>query len=320
MNLTNYIKIMDMFFHEKASKNKTTRKISATDKLVAYIGSFSLANEPSAIFSASNDFYGRVVNGREKLPTPIVNLLLSNLDYEIADERLEISDLTEESKNLLIGEFEKQGVKLNYDNLPQSLASCLGGILTELIELPKKASLLSAKFDIANGVFLIGNKKYKLPYELSSIISSLTNKDNHFIDALIEVYRQDAKDEKLSLSTLSEFSPEYSAHLLIQKEAFYKAELARRRVRDCFTRDGLNEFNHFKNELYNGIKNKAIERNSNAFQRVKDTVALAISIPINTSILGTKESLIGPSERNGIVHILVNEGKIEWVVNYDTNI
>lgn len=311
---------MDMFSHEKLIKNKTTSKISATDKLVTFVGSFSLENEPGDIFSASNDFYGRVVNGREKLPIKTANLLLSNLDYEIADERLGISNLTEESKRLLINEFKKYGVNLDFDNLPQSLTSALGNILTEITELPKSASLLSANFDIANGIFSIGNKKYKLPYELSSIISKLTNKDNHFIDALIEVYRQDAKDEKLSLSSLNEFSPEYSAHLLIQKEAFYKAELARRRVRDCFTKDGLNEFNHFKDELYNGIKNKVIERKSNAFQRVKDTVALAISIPIHTSILDTKESLIGPSERNGIVHILVNEGKIEWVVNYDTDI
>lgn len=272
MDLSDYIKIMDKFFHKKAVEIKTTRKVSAIDKLIAFVGFFSLSNEPNNIFSKTNDFYCDVVNGSERLPVETASLLLSDLDSEIADERLEITDLPEESKKLLIAEFKKQKVKLDYDDLPKSLMLCLGNILTDIIERPNRASLSSAKFDIANGVFSIGNKTYKLPYELATIISDLTDKDNNFIDALIEVYRQDANAKELNISNLDKFSPEYRSHLSIQKEAFYKAELARRRIRDCFTKDGLNEFNHFKDELFNGIKNKVIERNINAFQRVKDTV------------------------------------------------
>jgi hypothetical protein len=59
----------------------------------------------------------------------------------------------------------------------------------------------------------------------------------------------------------------------------------------------------------------------NALERVDSTMQKVVDITFSKNILTRDNNgIIGNPEKQGMVHMLVNEGKIEWVVDYDTDI
>ena len=55
--------------------------------------------------------------------------------------------------------------------------------------------------------------------------------------------------------------------------------------------------------------------------RLSDTLKVVTFLHYGKAYLGRENNgLIGTSEKKGIIHMLVNDGKVEWVVDYDTDI
>ena len=51
---------------------------------------------------------------------------------------------------------------------------------------------------------------------------------------------------------------------------------------------------------------------SSGLEKIRSVMDKAVTVPLS-SLLALIPSWIGPSERKGVVHMLVNDGKIKWV-------
>lgn len=107
--------------------------------------------------------------------------------------------------------------------------------------------------------------------------------------------------------------PVYKTELQIHREDFYSAESVLHKIRDFFF-DAEREFNCLKDDVYNGIKLYILHGFSNGYEKMKATLDFVMTISYRKSYLSTQgNGLIGNSEERGIVHMLVNEGKITWI-------
>ncbi|QKX39761.1 hypothetical protein HU159_00210 [Metamycoplasma hominis] len=85
------------------------------------------------------------------------------------------------------------------------------------------------------------------------------------------------------------------------------------KIRDFFF-DAEREFICLKDDVYNGIKLFILRGFSNGYERMNWTLDFVMTISYRKSYLSPQgNGLIGNSEERGIVHMLVNEGKITWI-------
>lgn len=223
------------------------------------------------------------------------------------------ANLTDDDLDYLRKELSKDGIIIKGINYPEEITSAFLSILEERANKNKKNSIRGATF-IGNNQVKIGTKIINLPNQLS-VPNLPTKHENKYITALLEVYTVDSKREIKSLSDLDSF-PIYKTDLQMHREDFYSAESVLHQIRDFFY-DGEKEFNDMKNEIYQAIKRKINLPTDNPFEKVNTVMDFVITVTFSKSYLSqTGNGLIGPSEKHGMVHMLVNEGSVKWIILY----
>lgn len=227
-----------------------------------------------------------------------------------------IGNITTDTEISIINKFDEYGITLRPGHIPEDISKTLDNILN-IITIPKKVSLRHAK--ISGNTVSIGSRTFKLPAALS-MPENVVDKESTYVDALLEVYSQAEHITKIELDDLIKMPLEYQQHFRIQRESFYSAESVLHQIRDTFN-DGEVEFNNFKDETLAGIIDEVIKKQKNAYERVKYVLHIVISVQYSKSLLSRPgNGLIGLREKKGIVHMLVNDGVIQWVKDYDEDI
>lgn len=105
----------------------------------------------------------------------------------------------------------------------------------------------------------------------------------------------------------------YRGHFERQRRTFYMAETIRREVRDSI-RPGENDpFDDLKNEIEEGIIEVAESAHSNPVAKVDAVMSKAVEVSISTGVDDATNNWIGPGERKGVCHMLVNDERLKWV-------
>lgn len=189
-------------------------------------------------------------------------------------------------------------------------------VLYNILNFSKSSSIRYAEFIGGNRV-KIGNKTLNIPAELITP-DTVQARENRYVDALLEVYSHDTNTETHTVTDLEKLSPKYTKHFKLQRQVFYRAESVLHQIRDTFN-DGTAEFNAVKNETYDGIKVKLLEPYDSGYDKINNVLEHVTVLNYSKSYLGRPNNgLIGPSEKQGIVHMLVNDGTIEWLVDDET--
>ena len=110
---------------------------------------------------------------------------------------------------------------------------------------------------------------------------------------------------------------EYEEHFDEQRKYYYYAETIHREIRDSVRKDEENSFDALKRQIKAGISrakrkpyNDPVERMDAITERASDVILAK----------KTEEDLhgwIGPEEKMGVCHMLVNEKKLKWVEEKD---
>ena len=98
-----------------------------------------------------------------------------------------------------------------------------------------------------------------------------------------------------------------------QRENYYNAESVARSVREVFL-DGEDDFNRLKDDTYDGVSVTCWNDYKNGFLRLIAVLTQASLVPLTKSYLYQNSNWIGNSERKGICHMLVNDGRLRWVI------
>ncbi|MCI1244826.1 MAG: hypothetical protein LKG11_02655 [Bacilli bacterium] len=135
--------------------------------------------------------------------------------------------------------------------------------------------------------------------------------DNEVIYAS-ELFKAYSEDAMVAFATKSDLVayPKYARDFERQRKDFYAAESIRVGLRDCQLEDS--NFDELKKEINDGVEMTASALYSSGLEKIRSVMDKAVTVPLS-SLLALIPSWIGPSERKGVVHMLVNDGKIKWV-------
>ena len=171
-------------------------------------------------------------------------------------------------------------------------------------EVNKKGSISKAQF-ISDSQVRIGGKVIKLPPALYAPTLP-TEQENEYVSALLSVYSQ-------ASITIDDLEFPEQAEIQIHREYFYSAESVLNKVRKFFY-DAENEFNTLKNEVFDSIKLDLVRSYPNGYSKLTNTMDKVIIISLSKSYFSKPgNQLVGNGEKRGVVHMLVNDGKVRWL-------
>lgn len=151
----------------------------------------------------------------------------------------------------------------------------------------------------------------------SEIPTDIDTKENRYVGALMEVYKEMTGKESLTAEVLSHY-PEQHRHFLRQRNDYWAAEAVRRGTRDAY---GVDEEDHFEvlmEDTFNGIIDTYEREKVNGYVRLSKVLEQASQLSVNQCWLSRDTVWIGNSQKKGVCHVLVNESWLDgWVVKKD---
>ncbi len=105
----------------------------------------------------------------------------------------------------------------------------------------------------------------------------------------------------------------YREHFNRQRKNYYMAETIFRETRDSIGPDENDPFEALKDEMEEGTSEARGRDYPNAVIKIDAVLEQASRVPIARWIDIASFNWIGPSEKKGVCHILVNEDRMKWV-------
>jgi hypothetical protein len=134
------------------------------------------------------------------------------------------------------------------------------------------------------------------------------DKETVYVRALLDAYAQHSAQPIASVDALKIGSTlgALREHFGDARREFYSAEALR-----SFSRDSLppREFERLQQHVRDGVIDVARAAHDDAYRRVLAVVAMAKLISLDAHALN---SCVGPLDRGGICHQLVNDGRLRW--------
>lgn len=319
MKLADFIKIIRKYFGDRiVPDNPLISKRVTNYNILTTILSWFVIDDTTPLERISVNFAGKVLRGEELISKPDATFLLGIIDYTYFQDVWDDKELVDTAIDAYIRDFSVYGVNIRKGHECEDTASCLSKIYEEIASAPKKVPIRNAK--IINGQVIIGRKVIPLPKALHTP-ATVTDEEEPYVNALLRVYSQNEKKPSITLEDLDSLTPFYTAHLKVQRDAFYSAESVRRIARELFS-DGIKAFDEIKKETYDGIQNLMITPHKNGLERLTKVISFVTTPEFYTKsfLASPGNGLVGIAEKTGLLHILVNEDGMEWVVDYDTDI
>ena len=321
MRIFEFINIVGDAFKTQIKPNPDTHKVNASTiyatvlEWFTSIDTMDIERANAAIYKSVN-FCNKLLNGNLDKDMPINDAayLKSKLIASTIRDVIRDANLDPVALNALIQKFKEKGETITKGNLAKDLRDILFRLLDERSKVNRVGSIRNAQF-LGNDKVQIGKKIISLPPPLE--VPNLPDvKEEKYISALLTVY---AQKEKRSITSIDDLDgmPLYKENIQIQRSYFYSAESVLYQIRDFFN-DAEKEFNGMKKEIYDGISYHLNTPHKNGWDRLDDVMKCVVTISFRKSYLSNPgNGLIGPNEERGMVHMLVNEGKIEWIKEYD---
>lgn len=176
----------------------------------------------------------------------------------------------------------------------------------------KASDAINLEEDIANLQKLI--QKFKKPKALAPP-KYFNENEMAYVSELLAAYIDDNGKKTIKREDITNH-PKYGENFQRHRKDYYAAETIRQSSRDILLDNEKDEFNILKEETYDGIIDVHEDDYINGYKRLKSVMKHVTSVHLNKSILNRLPGWISTSEKKGICHILVNDGKIKWV-NHD---
>lgn len=153
------------------------------------------------------------------------------------------------------------------------------------------------------------------PLEIDEVPESIIHEEHQYTRALTEVYAQAEHVEQFVLEDIGEY-PVYAKHLSEQRQYYFAAEAVRRGTRDIYNEEA--QFDVFKHEMYQYIKDKYEDPAISGFDRLKTVQKRARELVSARCWLFRDTDWIGIPQKKGVCHFLVKDGTIAgWVRDDD---
>lgn len=152
--------------------------------------------------------------------------------------------------------------------------------------------------------------KYKKPIAIIPP-NNIAEHEMRYVEELYKVYHEETGDEYIRPEDL-ESKPTLKRDFNRQRKDYYKAETINRALRDTIRLDEAEGFSELKEEMYDGIITTRDRRFPSSFDRLTEVMEKATQVHISQNMNIAMLDWVGPGEKKGICHMLVNDKKLKW--------
>lgn len=164
--------------------------------------------------------------------------------------------------------------------------------------------------DWSEGKIHYGNETIAIPPDLIPP-KEIAEEEDLYVAALLDAYAQAAKLPPITRNQVDQLKRIYRDNFRDQRINYYAAVRITRIIRECFV-DDEEELNRWLNESSDYISVTRQDDYDDGFQRLKAVLKKVVDCK-TTSAVDQCDRLIGPKERQGAVHLLVNNQRFVWV-------
>jgi len=140
----------------------------------------------------------------------------------------------------------------------------------------------------------------------------LAEHEQAYIEALYAAYGDAAKVDVFDHSSLASY-PEYDEDLKERRIDYFSAESIRCSIIELQGADLQDQFSVLKSEMYAGVRNTAMKRYDDGFERMLSVMDQATVTPVDQYVLSRSPYWINNRIKQGVCHFLVTDGKLRWV-------
>ena len=131
-----------------------------------------------------------------------------------------------------------------------------------------------------------------------------------YVNALLKAYEEATGNDYRNPDDVK--GTEYESHFRQQRKNYYQAEAIHRFVRDSETREE-EDFDILKEEVEDGIYTVANKQYPRGIDKADAVLHTAGTLPLSHNTDNNMLGWVGPGEKRGVCHMLVNDQKLTWV-------
>lgn len=164
--------------------------------------------------------------------------------------------------------------------------------------------------DWSAGKIVYGNDTIDIPPELIPP-EEISDEEDLYVAALLDAYVQAAGKPPATREDVLLLKKIYRDNFAQQRINYYAAVRITRIIRECFV-DDEEELNRWLQESSDYIRVTRCDEYDDGFERLKTVLKKVVDCK-TTSAVDQCGRLIGPKERQGVCHLLVNNKEFVWV-------
>ena len=151
------------------------------------------------------------------------------------------------------------------------------------------------------------------PLDIGEISDEVGITEKRYTDALKEIYAEQTNMAGFQDDDFANY-PSWHRHFIRQRRDYWAAEAIRRGTRDIYGDEEEEYFTILTQEIFDGVIDVWEAPYNYGIDRLRDVLQAAIQTPVNQCWLSKDTVWIGNSQKKGVCHVLVNEGRIDgWV-------
>ncbi len=283
----------------------------------------------SPLIDKTSDYKNRLYNGSKPFPITLAAELLDTSDPMRFSAFINDS-ISDDLTDNLEKELTELGIDIQGDDVADKCAKLFVSILTKTARRTKRKSapvdtastqkqkltgVPLATVYVKDGKISIGGQVFSL-HKTIAPPDDIAQEEIPYVKALFAAYAQATGMANVTKDDLPTLSAKYRRNYSDQRENYYNAVRVERSVREIFN-DGEAEFEKLKEDTYDGIVDVCWDDFDDGFKRLLAVLNQVSQITLTKSFLTQIKDLINNSEKKGICHMLVNDGKIQWVFEDD---
>lgn len=244
--------------------------------------------------------------------------IISHFENVIVPNELDDNELDQMIENMLDYALDSQLNKIQKDKLSELVENQEPGeflarsfIFSLSPNKGKKAKVKTEQSSRAveefHGIVLDKRKKPQavVPEKVDEVEAQL-----EYVKALLGVYKEATGDEYISPDDVKDTV--YEEHFHQQRKSYYQAEAIHRAVRDSETEDD-EDFEVLKDEINDGIYYVSHRKYPRGIDKADAVLEKAGDLPISHNTDKNMLGWVGPCEKQGVCHMLVNDRKLSWI-------
>ena len=133
-----------------------------------------------------------------------------------------------------------------------------------------------------------------------------------YVRELYRVYGQVSGQEYVRPEDL-DAEPRLKKNFNRQRKDYYLAETIHRELRDTIRLDEEEGFDLLKDEVYDGVITTCEKEYDTGMDRLTAVMEHATGVPLSNNLQDRMLDWIGPGEKKGVCHMLVNDSRLGWM-------